>query len=111
MHAFLHDGRVFFTHLAAVDFHALGIACAFQVLRLVVRTRAWRNIIQASYPDRRVRWGGGVCLGTTWSRPPEEFVGAQNIKSARPPEVPPSGSFLCDVLIRLHDVFVQIDFG
>ena len=65
VHAFLHDGRVFFTHLAAVDFHALGIACAFQVLRLVVRTRAWRNIIQASYPDRRVRWGGvlGAYLG------------------------------------------------
>ncbi len=65
MHAFLHDVRIFFDHLAAVDFRALGIACAFQVLRLVVRTRAWRNIIQASYPDRRVRWGGvlGAYLG------------------------------------------------
>ena len=65
MHAFLHGARVFFEHLAAVDFQALGIACAFQALRLVARTRAWRNIIQASYPDRRIRWGGvlGSYLG------------------------------------------------
>ena len=56
MHVFLHDAGVFFHHLAAVDFGALGIALAFQALRLVVRTRAWRNIIAAAYPDTRVRW-------------------------------------------------------
>ena len=56
MHVFLHDAGVFFRHLAAVDFGALGIALAFQALRLVARTRAWRNIVAAAYPDTRVRW-------------------------------------------------------
>jgi len=65
VHAFFHDARVFFAHLAGVDFRALGVACTFQALRLVVRTRAWRNILQAAYPERRVRWSGvlGAYLG------------------------------------------------
>jgi uncharacterized membrane protein YbhN (UPF0104 family) len=53
---FLHDTRVFFDHLAAVDFGALAIALAFQALRLIARTRAWRNIIAAAYPETPVRW-------------------------------------------------------
>jgi uncharacterized membrane protein YbhN (UPF0104 family) len=53
---FFHDAGVFFRHLAAVDFGALGIALAFQSLRLVARTRAWRNIIAAAYPETTVRW-------------------------------------------------------
>jgi uncharacterized membrane protein YbhN (UPF0104 family) len=53
---FFHAVRSFFEHLAAVDFAALAIACALQVTRLVVRTRAWRNIIAAAYPDTEVRW-------------------------------------------------------
>jgi len=56
VHGFLHDTQRFFEHLAAVDFSALAIAIAFQALRVVVRTRAWRNIIAAAYPDSRVRW-------------------------------------------------------
>jgi len=62
---FLHDAGVFFGHLAAVDFGALGIALAFQALRLVVRTRAWRNILAAAYPDTEVRWRSvlGAYLG------------------------------------------------
>jgi len=56
VHAFFHATGQFFTHLASVDFHALGIAALFQVLRLVVRTRAWRNIVAAAYPETRVRW-------------------------------------------------------
>jgi glycosyltransferase 2 family protein len=65
VHVFLHDAGVFFRHLAAVDFAALGIALAFQTLRLVVRTRAWRNIIAAAYPNTRVRWRSvlGAYLG------------------------------------------------
>ena len=65
MHAFFHAANQFFGHLAAVDFRALGIAAAFQVLRLVVRTRAWRNIIAAAYPQARVRWRSvlGAYLG------------------------------------------------
>lgn len=65
MHVFLHDARLFFDHLAAVDFRALAFALGLQTLRLVVRTRAWRNIIAASYPETRVRWPGvlGAYLG------------------------------------------------
>jgi uncharacterized membrane protein YbhN (UPF0104 family) len=65
VHVFLHDAGLFFRHLAAVDFGALGIALAFQALRLVARTRAWRNIVAAAYPDTRVRWRSvfGAYLG------------------------------------------------
>jgi uncharacterized protein (TIRG00374 family) len=56
VHVFLHDAGLFFHHLAAVNFGALGIAIAFQALRLIARTRAWRNIVAAAYPDTRVRW-------------------------------------------------------
>ena len=65
MHVFLHDAGLFSRHLAAVNFGALGIALAFQSLRLVVRTRAWRNILAAAYPDTRVRWRSvlGAYLG------------------------------------------------
>jgi uncharacterized membrane protein YbhN (UPF0104 family) len=56
MHSFWHGVQQFFGDLASVDFRALGLAALFQVLRVVVRTRAWRNIIAASYPDTRVRW-------------------------------------------------------
>jgi len=65
VHVFFHDAGVFFHHLAAVDFGALGLALTFQALRLVVRTRAWRNIIAAAYPDTRVRWRNvlGAYLG------------------------------------------------
>ena len=65
MHVFFHDAGVFFHHLTDVDYHALGFAILFQILRLVVRTRAWRNIIAAAYPETRVRWRSvlGAYLG------------------------------------------------
>jgi uncharacterized membrane protein YbhN (UPF0104 family) len=66
LQTFFHAVHEFFGHLAAVDFGALSIACAFQVARLLVRTRAWRNIIAAAYPESRVRWRhvlGGYLAG------------------------------------------------
>jgi len=54
--AFFDAVRSFFEHLAAVDFRALAVASTFQILRLIVRTRAWRNIIAAAYPGKRVHW-------------------------------------------------------
>ena len=66
MHTFFRAVGEFFGHLAAVDFGALAIACMFQVGRLLVRTRAWRNIIAAAYPESRVRWRsvlGGYLAG------------------------------------------------
>jgi uncharacterized membrane protein YbhN (UPF0104 family) len=56
IHSVLHAIAVFFHHLAAVEWKwlALGILC--QLGKLTAVSRAWRNIIKAAYPDRRVRW-------------------------------------------------------
>jgi uncharacterized membrane protein YbhN (UPF0104 family) len=51
---FLNALEVFFAHLAAVKWQALGIALGFHVLKLVVRTFAWRNILRAAFPGSRV---------------------------------------------------------
>jgi uncharacterized membrane protein YbhN (UPF0104 family) len=40
----------FFHHLADVHWLPLAIALGFQLLRLVARVPAWRNILRASYP-------------------------------------------------------------
>lgn len=44
-------------HLAAVQWTALAVAVAFQVLKLVVRSRAWHNLLQAAFPAAGLRWG------------------------------------------------------
>jgi uncharacterized membrane protein YbhN (UPF0104 family) len=54
--AVLHDVRVFFDHLADVGWTALGVALLCQFLKLGCVSRAWRNIIVASYPEAEVRW-------------------------------------------------------
>jgi uncharacterized membrane protein YbhN (UPF0104 family) len=56
IHAVFHAIGVFFNHLAAVEWKwlALGVLC--QLGKLTAVSRAWRNIIKAAYPDRRVRW-------------------------------------------------------
>ena len=56
IHSILHAIGVFFDHLASVEWKwlLLGIAC--HLCKLVAVSRAWRNIIKAAYPDRRVRW-------------------------------------------------------
>jgi uncharacterized membrane protein YbhN (UPF0104 family) len=48
--------RTFFEQLAAVEWAALGIALGFHVIRLLLRTVAWRNILQAAFRPMRVRW-------------------------------------------------------
>jgi uncharacterized membrane protein YbhN (UPF0104 family) len=49
--------RHFFDQLAAVGWTALGIACGLHVLRLLLRSWAWKNILAAAFPGReRVRW-------------------------------------------------------
>jgi glycosyltransferase 2 family protein len=52
---FFHAVGVFFDHLAAVHFGALGIAVALHVLKIVARTFAWRNILRAAFPNARVK--------------------------------------------------------
>jgi uncharacterized membrane protein YbhN (UPF0104 family) len=55
VHAFVHAVVVFWDHLAAVRWDALGIALALQVAKLWTRALAWRNILLASYPTARIR--------------------------------------------------------
>lgn len=58
MSQFFNAVEVFFGHLAAVKWDALGLALLFHLARLVVRTFAWRNILAAAHPGTRVRWPG-----------------------------------------------------
>jgi uncharacterized protein (TIRG00374 family) len=51
---FFHAVAVFFDELASVGWAALAIALALHFCRIVVRTFAWRNILQAAYPDEPV---------------------------------------------------------
>src|SRR5919206_4091641 len=56
MGAFLHAVRVFFEHLAAVDWAPLGIALVLHGTKLVFRALAWRNILRAAYPEHPPRF-------------------------------------------------------
>jgi uncharacterized membrane protein YbhN (UPF0104 family) len=52
---FLHAVRVFFDHLAAVRWEFLGLAIACHVAKLGFRAVAWRTIVDAAYPEQRLR--------------------------------------------------------
>ena len=56
MGEFFHALRVFGDELASVSWIALAIALALHFLKVVFRTFAWRNILQAAYPEERVPW-------------------------------------------------------
>ena len=47
---------VFFHHLAAVKWSFLGLAIACHAIKLLFRAGAWRAIVHASYPDRRLKY-------------------------------------------------------
>jgi glycosyltransferase 2 family protein len=56
----------FVSAIGSVGWTALGLALGFHLLNLVLRTRAWRNIVAAAYPGTRVRWRwtfGAYCAG------------------------------------------------
>jgi uncharacterized membrane protein YbhN (UPF0104 family) len=53
-----HAFDVFADHLRSIGWHALAIAVALHLCKLVVRTRAWRNVLAAAHPDTNVRWRG-----------------------------------------------------
>ncbi|HEY2939624.1 MAG TPA: lysylphosphatidylglycerol synthase transmembrane domain-containing protein [Gaiellaceae bacterium] len=53
---FFHAVRVFGEELASVSWAALAIALGLQFAKVFVRTFAWRNILQAAYPEVRVPW-------------------------------------------------------
>jgi len=56
IHSVLHAIGVFLDHLTSVEWKWLAIGIACHLGKLVAVSRAWRNIIKAAYPDRRVRW-------------------------------------------------------
>ncbi len=56
MSAVLHNIGVFFGHLADVGWASLAIGLSCHFLKLCCVSRAWRNIIAASYPETEVRW-------------------------------------------------------
>ena len=51
-----HAFRVFFDHVQAIAWLPVAYALACHLLRLLVRSRAWRNIVAAAYPESNVRW-------------------------------------------------------
>src|SRR5437764_4612093 len=54
MGAVLHNIGVFFGHLAAVGWGSLGLALLCQFTKVCCVSRAWHNIIDASYPEEHV---------------------------------------------------------
>jgi uncharacterized membrane protein YbhN (UPF0104 family) len=56
IHSVLHAVEVFFHHLAEVEWKWLAIGILCHLCKLLAVSRAWRNIVQAAYPDRPVRW-------------------------------------------------------
>jgi uncharacterized membrane protein YbhN (UPF0104 family) len=51
-----HAFHVFLAHMRAIAWLPVAYALACQSLRMAVRSRAWRNILAAAYPDSKVRW-------------------------------------------------------
>jgi uncharacterized membrane protein YbhN (UPF0104 family) len=54
--AFLDASEAFFKAFAAVAWGPLLLAVSFHVVRLLLRARAWQNIVQAAYPETKVRY-------------------------------------------------------
>jgi uncharacterized membrane protein YbhN (UPF0104 family) len=58
--------EAFFETFAEISWAPLGLAVLCQLGRVVSRSRAWRNVIAAAYPDVRVEWRhvfGGYVAG------------------------------------------------
>jgi uncharacterized membrane protein YbhN (UPF0104 family) len=60
----LHALTAFFDHLRAIAWAPVLLALLCQLAKTVARTRAWRNVLAAAYPEARVRWRSvyGACL-------------------------------------------------
>jgi uncharacterized membrane protein YbhN (UPF0104 family) len=56
IHSVLHAIGVFFGHLASVEWQWLTVGILCHLCKLLAVSRAWRNIVQAAYPERPVRW-------------------------------------------------------
>ena len=56
MDGILDAARAFFDGLTSVKWGPLALAVLCHLLKVAARTRAWRNIVQAAYPQTNVRW-------------------------------------------------------
>ncbi len=56
LESFWHATTAFWNQLTNVGLEALAIAVGFTLANLVLRASAWRIILQAGYPEGRVRW-------------------------------------------------------
>ncbi|HEX9415893.1 MAG TPA: lysylphosphatidylglycerol synthase transmembrane domain-containing protein [Gaiellaceae bacterium] len=56
MSAFFHGAEAFFDHLAAIHWGFLALAVLCHLMRTACVSRAWFNILRASYPRKRIRW-------------------------------------------------------
>jgi uncharacterized membrane protein YbhN (UPF0104 family) len=56
MNAVLDAIEVFFERLGAVDFAPLALGIACHLVKMACTSRAWRNTLQAAYPQERVQW-------------------------------------------------------
>jgi uncharacterized membrane protein YbhN (UPF0104 family) len=52
----LHAFEVLSDHLRSIGWGALAAAAGLHTAKIVVRTRSWRNILAAAYPQASVRW-------------------------------------------------------
>jgi uncharacterized protein (TIRG00374 family) len=53
---FFHAVGVFFHHLTAVQWQFLGYALACHIIKLLFRAGAWRAIVNAAYPEGRLKY-------------------------------------------------------
>jgi uncharacterized protein (TIRG00374 family) len=56
IHSVFHAIGVFLGHLAAVEWKWIALAVSSHLCKLLMVSRAWRNIVKAAYPRARVRW-------------------------------------------------------
>ena len=56
MHEFFHAVSVFSNELASVSWTALAVALGLHLVKILLRTVAYRNIVRAAYPEENVRW-------------------------------------------------------
>ena len=56
MGTFVRAFETFVDYLDSIALVPLGLAIVCHLAKLVCRTRSWRNILAASYPDTTVRW-------------------------------------------------------
>lgn len=54
--AVAHAARIFLTHLRDVAWLPVLFGLMCHAAKMLVRTRAWRNVLAAAYPGTRVRW-------------------------------------------------------